>query len=340
MQHPIAGVTSRTTFRKAACCVERAYVPGIQSFPVRARACFEGPFGEVIRATGPMAKANPLRFSTKYQDDETDLLYYGYRYYSASTGRWLSRDPIGETAARNLYAFVNNAPPRSFDINGLWGADVHYDYTRQWAQFACDYPNLAAVAVAAADEAVDGPQPGGIGYFPWGDQSYHFNRSTGGEDSRLKHTSEHFRTAEDNCTWSKRNDNPEEAAKQLGTALHPLQDWVAHGDYFIHYQGAIMEVHNVTSPQELPSGWPDKTSLPDTTWLDAVGSPDGRAAGAAMHLVTSDITGAQRSEYAIYTYGTRRLNLTGQLTREKLDSFRSYVKEHGGCKCKKFFGVQ
>ena len=35
-----------------------------------------GPFGEVIHATGPLAKANPFRFSTKYQDDETDLLYY------------------------------------------------------------------------------------------------------------------------------------------------------------------------------------------------------------------------------------------------------------------------
>ena len=45
-----------------------------------------GPFGEVIRATGPMAKANPFRFSTKFQDDETDLLYYGYRYYNPSTG--------------------------------------------------------------------------------------------------------------------------------------------------------------------------------------------------------------------------------------------------------------
>ena len=44
-----------------------------------------GPFGEVIRATGPMAKANPFRFSTKYQDDEADLFYYGYRYYNAST---------------------------------------------------------------------------------------------------------------------------------------------------------------------------------------------------------------------------------------------------------------
>jgi RHS repeat-associated protein len=56
--------------------------------------CEYGPFGEVIRATGPMAKLNPFRFSTKYQDDETDLVMYPYRPYNASTGRWLSRDPI------------------------------------------------------------------------------------------------------------------------------------------------------------------------------------------------------------------------------------------------------
>jgi RHS repeat-associated protein len=43
-----------------------------------------------------MAKANPFRFSTKYQDEETDLLYYGYRYYNASTGRWITRDPLTE----------------------------------------------------------------------------------------------------------------------------------------------------------------------------------------------------------------------------------------------------
>lgn len=78
-----------------------------------------GPFGEVIRATGPMAKANPLRFSTKYQDDETDLLYYGYRYYSTSTGRWVSRDPVGEKGGRNLMAFVDNNPLSRSDYLGL-----------------------------------------------------------------------------------------------------------------------------------------------------------------------------------------------------------------------------
>lgn len=48
-----------------------------------------GPFGEVLRATGPLAKANPFGFSTKYQDDESDFLYYGYRSYNPSPGRWL-----------------------------------------------------------------------------------------------------------------------------------------------------------------------------------------------------------------------------------------------------------
>jgi RHS repeat-associated protein len=52
------------------------------------------PFGETIVATGELAKDNPFRFSTKYTDDETSLVYYGYRYYLPSTVKWLSRDPV------------------------------------------------------------------------------------------------------------------------------------------------------------------------------------------------------------------------------------------------------
>jgi RHS repeat-associated protein len=57
--------------------------------------------------------------AAKYQKDETDLLYYGYRYYNASTGRWLSRDPAGERAGPNAYAFVLNDPITKYDIVGL-----------------------------------------------------------------------------------------------------------------------------------------------------------------------------------------------------------------------------
>jgi RHS repeat-associated protein len=80
-----------------------------------------GPFGEVIRATGPMAKLNPLRFSTKYQDDETGFLYYLYRYYIPFTGRWLSRDPIQEKGDRNLYGFVKENPISFVDLLGFKG---------------------------------------------------------------------------------------------------------------------------------------------------------------------------------------------------------------------------
>lgn len=81
------------------------------------------PFGETIAATGPAATSNPFRFSTKYTDDETRLLYYGYRYYSPSLGRWLSRDPIGEQGGLNLLTFcangpINNADPRGESIEG------------------------------------------------------------------------------------------------------------------------------------------------------------------------------------------------------------------------------
>ena len=66
-----------------------------------------------------MAKKNPFRFSTKYADNESGLLYYGYRYYNPSAGRWLSRDPIGERDALNVYQLVGNDPLSRWDYLGL-----------------------------------------------------------------------------------------------------------------------------------------------------------------------------------------------------------------------------
>ena len=63
-----------------------------------------------------MAKADPFRFSTKYQDDETDLVYYGYRY--EKDGRWLSRDLAGERGGLNLYGFNYNDGIGHIDTDG------------------------------------------------------------------------------------------------------------------------------------------------------------------------------------------------------------------------------
>ena len=65
-----------------------------------------GPFGKLTTTTGSNADDFAFRFSTKYQDAETSLYYYGYRYYSASLGRWLNRDPIRERGGAGIYVFV------------------------------------------------------------------------------------------------------------------------------------------------------------------------------------------------------------------------------------------
>jgi RHS repeat-associated protein len=89
-------------------------------------------FGNTLAASGNYASLNKYRFSTKPIDSEissTQLYYYGYRFYSADLGRFISRDPmfevIGEipelTQGANLYAFVQNSSINSFDLFGLAG---------------------------------------------------------------------------------------------------------------------------------------------------------------------------------------------------------------------------
>jgi RHS repeat-associated protein len=74
-------------------------------------------FGNLIARTG--AAPSSYGFSTKPIDQVTGLLYYGYRYYDPVTGRWPSRDPIGEAGGINLYGFVRNKGVSRIDILGL-----------------------------------------------------------------------------------------------------------------------------------------------------------------------------------------------------------------------------
>ena len=92
--------------------------PGNSAGSLAARYEYD-PFGNTIRSTGTYADANPFRFSTKYFDTETTLYYYGFRYYDPTTGRWLSRDPIGEVGGFNLFAMVQNDPINWNDYLGM-----------------------------------------------------------------------------------------------------------------------------------------------------------------------------------------------------------------------------
>lgn len=91
-------------------------------------------FGETVRASGTssFADKNPFRFSTKYTDSETQLLYYGYRYYNASLGRFVGRDTIQEKGGRNLYGFCGNNGVNAYDILGMDSVDYSTSTTPDW----------------------------------------------------------------------------------------------------------------------------------------------------------------------------------------------------------------
>lgn len=108
--------------------------PGDPTGNGRIVASYEyGPFGEKVRAwvdptlptaTKDILAARSFRFSTKFTDVESGLVYYGYRYYDPSLGRFINRDPIGESGGANLYGFVGNRATNSWDVLGLADATV------------------------------------------------------------------------------------------------------------------------------------------------------------------------------------------------------------------------
>lgn len=72
-------------------------------------------------------------------------------FYNASTGRWLSRDPIGEQGGVNLTGFVRNSPPSFWDRNGLFshshGCNAQQLSAIRMAEFTADFYTTWAIWV-------------------------------------------------------------------------------------------------------------------------------------------------------------------------------------------------
>ena len=76
-------------------------------------------FGRTLASSGPQADLFRFRFSTKYHDPESGLVYFGYRFYSPVLARWLTRDPLEEQGGLNLYGFCGNDALNHTDPYGL-----------------------------------------------------------------------------------------------------------------------------------------------------------------------------------------------------------------------------
>ncbi|WP_176013214.1 RHS repeat domain-containing protein [Victivallis sp. Marseille-Q1083] len=74
------------------------------------------PFGNVS-ATGSVS-CNPWQFSSEFRDAETGLIYYNYRYYAPTIGRWINKDLFEERGGVNLYAILQNNLIAKWDWRG------------------------------------------------------------------------------------------------------------------------------------------------------------------------------------------------------------------------------
>jgi len=83
-----------------------------------------GAFGELIAGDGVIA--NNILFSGKRYDSASGLYYFGARYYDASSGRFISRDPMGYIDGPNDYVLAMNNPLLWIDPWGLCRGNTLY----------------------------------------------------------------------------------------------------------------------------------------------------------------------------------------------------------------------
>ena len=91
------------------------------------------PFGA---PTSSMPSENPFGFSAEYTDDVLGLVYYNYRHYNFTDGRWCSREPW-ETAftLKEIYLYCANQASVRFDLLGLEDCTPHFSHTFKLTKF-------------------------------------------------------------------------------------------------------------------------------------------------------------------------------------------------------------
>ena len=88
---------------------------------------------------------NAFRYCGEYYDKETDTVYLRARYYSPSSGRFISRDSVAGNASDplslNLYTYCHNNPILNFDPSGhsIWSSvKKGWNSVKQWGKDRVD----------------------------------------------------------------------------------------------------------------------------------------------------------------------------------------------------------
>ncbi len=87
-------------------------------------------YGKVRKFAGERSLI-PWRYQGQYYDEETDLAYNRFRYYSPDTGMFISQDPISIEGGFNVYAYVHDSNSW-IDPLGLTGTYIFTDGTTSY----------------------------------------------------------------------------------------------------------------------------------------------------------------------------------------------------------------
>jgi RHS repeat-associated protein len=117
------------------------------------------PFGQCARQVRKEGHVddNPFTFvgGLGVIDEGDGLFYMHQRFYDATTGRFLQKDPAGFEGGLNLYAYAAGNPLNAVDPAGTW--DIN------WARFTKGVKQIAVAGVGIGLLAISAPVTGTVG---------------------------------------------------------------------------------------------------------------------------------------------------------------------------------
>jgi RHS repeat-associated protein len=79
-------------------------------------------FGKQTSSSGSLT--NPLQYTARELDPETNMYFYRARYYDPVAGRFVSEDPVGFSGGFDFYSYAFNRPLQLTDPMGLSPQDI------------------------------------------------------------------------------------------------------------------------------------------------------------------------------------------------------------------------
>jgi RHS repeat-associated protein len=124
------------------------------------------PYGNAVTSLG--SPPNGPGYTGHVNDPETGLVYMQARYYDPAIGRFISRDPAGQKAGFNDYAYVSDNPINKIDPSGMFqcnnkascdaGMRLRSDFQKAQQHYKSGSPayNSLAAGIKALGTANDG----------------------------------------------------------------------------------------------------------------------------------------------------------------------------------------